>query len=416
MGTAGANPVNTATEPLNEVYDCIYNMYYALLDGETHLKNYLAMTYWTEDRFGNKSLNTDMLNMYFSVCINNGMDMSGEVVGMAKYIRAMSIHNNNNFIEFIKNNIYDEKVMEGLRKNFADVLLLGSHGADEISVLNGNKIVLVGEGNDTVYGNNGNDEIYGESGNDKLYGGSGNDSIYGGSGDDYMEGDEGADTYYINLGDGNDEIYNYDYYGWSSDKIVYGAGINPEDIKVTRAGNDLLLSNVSSGDSVRLKNAYSDWGNHSWIGSIEFADGTSWNSDEIRKFAEMENTTIGGISDTVYHIEMSENKSVYDMGGEDTINLGANMLDVVFEKKGNDLFINDGADGSITVKDWYFGDAHKIENISTADGYSITDSQVQLLIDSMAGFTTEEGMSDDITFNSDTTQKSEMLAQFWTKK
>ena len=173
---------------------------------------------------------------------------------------------------------------------------------------------------------------------------------------------------------------------------------------------------MSSGDSVRLKNAYSDWGNHSWIGSIEFADGTSWNSDEIRKFAEMENTTIGGISDTVYHIEMSENKSVYDMGGEDTINLGANMLDVVFEKKGNDLFINDGADGSITVKDWYFGDAHKIENISTADGYSITDSQVQLLIDSMAGFTTEEGMSDDITFNSDTTQKSEMLAQFWTKK
>ena len=130
----------------------------------------------------------------------------------------------------------------------------------------------------------------------------------------------------------------------------------------------------------------------------------------------MENTIIGGVSDTEYNIDMTENKSIFDMGGSDTVNLGVNMLETIFEQSGNDLVISDGKDGNLVIKEWYSSDDNKIETINTADGYSITNAQLQLMIDSMASFGTDDAMSQDIAANSQTMQKSELMSQFWTKK
>lgn len=99
-----------------------------------------------------------------------------------------------------------------------------------------------------------------------------------------LSGGEGADTYVFNVGDGKDKINNYDRGSWKSDKILFGEGVKPEDIKLTRKGYDMIITNrKSEGDEITLYNAfYSDYGYY-YIGSIEFADKTVWNFDFINE-------------------------------------------------------------------------------------------------------------------------------------
>ena len=264
VGVDGDNPNAAAADILVGIYDNICKQLYNKLLLQCDLRELILLT--------NVNISEGIKKFDYSRVVKK-LDniMKSDTINAVLLFKS--------YVEYIKSNselveyFYEDELINSIKEskyyNLYNEFLIDKkeyYGSEE---------------NDVIADNANNSRIFAGEGNDTIYGGLGNDSIYGGSGDDYMEGDEGADTYYINLGDGNDEIYNYDYYGWSSDKIVYGAGINPEDIKVTRAGNDLLLSNVSSGDSVRLKNAYSDWGNHSWIGSIDVKPQII--SGEIRK-------------------------------------------------------------------------------------------------------------------------------------
>ena len=196
----------------------------------------------------------------------------------------------------------------------------------------------------------------------------------------FCEGD-GVDTYIFNLGDGQDTIQNYDPGNWYQDRLVFGEGIAPEDIRLLRSGDDLVLTNINrDSDSITVKNAFLN--DSYFIGKIEFSDGTVWNYSDTKKIVNMgfANLITGGISDTGYDYDFSNQQGIYDMGGNDVIRLGADMLEIAFEQSGNNLVISDGTDeGRLTIADWYVSDNHKIETIYSNDGYSITDRQVQLL-------------------------------------
>ncbi|WP_294489890.1 calcium-binding protein, partial [uncultured Ruminococcus sp.] len=103
-----------------------------------------------------------------------------------------------------------------------------------------------GTRNTTLIGSNGDDEIYGYGGDDKLDGGKGDDILYGGYGND---------TYIFKKGYGNDVI-NEDNKGSGADKVVFGSGITAKDIKVSRDGDDLVLSIKGTNDSLRIVNQY----------------------------------------------------------------------------------------------------------------------------------------------------------------
>ncbi|MDE7432867.1 MAG: hypothetical protein K2N34_13255, partial [Lachnospiraceae bacterium] len=224
--------------------------------------------------------------------------------------------------------------------------------------------------------------------------------------------------------DGQDTIDNYDYFGWRNDKIVFGEGIKPEDIRAERIGNDLVLQNRNrAGDVVTIKNAYQS--NAYFIEQVTFTDGTVWNCDEIKKIADFtaSDTVTGGVSDTAYAYDFTKSEGIYDMGGNDVIKLGAAMLDILFEKSGNDLVISDGSDmpgtedaGKLTIRDWYASDSHKIENLYSSDGYSITDSQVQLLIDCMASFGGEGQVSSGENITMYPEERTQSMMQFWRKE
>lgn len=65
--------------------------------------------------------------------------------------------------------------------------------------------------------------------------------------------------------------------------------------------------------------------------------------------------------------------------------VGADQL--WFEQSGNDLKVSViGSYDSILVENWYMGDRYHVEQFKTSDGMTLLDSQVQNLVQAMAGF------------------------------
>ena len=141
------------------------------------------------------------------------------------------------------------ELIEG--SNFNDTLT-GSAGAD---VLSG------GAGNDTIFGGAGNDHLLGGAGNDTLDAQSGDDYLDGGSGDDILIGGTGNDTYYVERGQGNDRIRNFDATGADFDHLTFDMSVLYDDIWFDRVGDDLrlsLLGTAGKEGSVTVENWFAD--------------------------------------------------------------------------------------------------------------------------------------------------------------
>ena len=139
------------------------------------------------------------------------------------------------------------------------------------------------------------------------------------------------------MGDGNDTINNYDSSTWSKDKIKYGEGIKPEDIELQRNGNDLILKNIVTGDSVTLQKYYYDSYGRYAIGSIEFMDGTVWNNTYINEVTRHYVGTEGNdtISGQGWGYNYNESETFHMGSGNDTV-YGGNGNDIIYGEEGND--------------------------------------------------------------------------------
>jgi Ca2+-binding RTX toxin-like protein len=203
-------------------------------------------------------------------------------------------------------------------RSFADLLaqgttLSGTNGADSLS---GSSL------NDALYGADGNDTLQGSSGNDTLTGGTGNDSLEGGNDDD---------TYVFNRGDGVDLIVE----SGGNDTLLFGAGIAPADVKVSRAANmnDLQLDVLGTGDSITIR---------SWVAAqfavvelVKFADGTVWNADQLA-------------ASYAYFAGTPGDDSLHGSSGSDTLNGGAGD-DLLSGGTGNDVYLYALSDGFDTI-------------------------------------------------------------------
>ncbi|EIF50430.1 calcium-binding protein, partial [Sulfurovum sp. AR] len=162
-----------------------------------------------------------------------------------------------------------------------DVSVNALGGDDRIVTGDGNDVIDGGEGNDIINSAAGDDTLSGGAGNDTIDAGTGNDTITGGAGDDTLRGGIGHDTYLFNRGDGLDEIL--DMAG--TDVLRFGVGITKDDLIVKQDKYDLIVSIKEVGknfnelsDSIII----SDWFKvNNNIETFEFADGTSWVSDNI---------------------------------------------------------------------------------------------------------------------------------------
>lgn len=199
---------------------------------------------------------------------------------------------------------------------------------------------------DFMYGLGGNDILFGGDGIDALYGNDGDDTLVGGDGYDLLVGGNGSDTL---LGDS----------GWD-----FLNGNSGADALVGGEGNDLLLGG-SGNDRI--------WGDQ---------------DNDILS---------GGTDNDTYHFSLGDGQdTLYDESGTDTITFAADVTkeEVVFLKTGTTMKIGYGIDDQITMNSYGNSETgNRIETITLADGSTMTDADINQLIQEMSAYAITEGIS-----------------------
>ena len=190
-----------------------------------------------------------------------------------------------------------------------------------------------------------------------MIGGGGRDGLFGGAGNDYLMGEEGND--HLSGGKGDDFIHG----GKGNDVISGGRG---ENTLLGASGND----SISGGDD----------------------------KDVIMGGTGNDTLTGRAGNDTYNFLAGHGSDIIDDSSGEDTLNLGYELKDLVFNKSGNDLRVlmlgqNDHSNlGSVTdqviIKDFYNG--HGIEHIN-AGGRELATGDIGKLVQATATFLAQNG-------------------------
>ncbi len=207
----------------------------------------------------------------------------------------------------------------------------------------GNNSLDGGSGNDTVNGGDGNDSLFGGSGNDTLLGGLGNDSLNAGSGNDVLNGGDGTDS--LDGGSGDDQLLG----GAGNDALTGGSGA---DQYTGGTGNDQL---------------------------------TGGSGNDLYNFAR------GDGQDTICDTDSFSGNQDRALFG-----LTINPLDLVISRQANDLRLTiHGSSDQITVQNWYLGTNNQIETIQAGNGQTLRSTQVDQLIQAMAGFSAQTNLTWD---------------------
>ncbi len=185
--------------------------------------------------------------------------------------------------------------------NASDNIILGNHFDNALTVMAGNSSLDGGAGNDSLTAHaNANNSLKGGAGNDVLglteatyryrirrrrYGtryhsAEHSNTFEGGTGDDVINGLRGADTYKYNLGDGHDTITDLG----GADKLVFGVGVEADDLWFERATNDLEITLFNSGDSITVKDWYSS--NSNKIETIKLNSGEALMNNQLDQLVQ----------------------------------------------------------------------------------------------------------------------------------
>ena len=238
---------------------------------------------------------------------------------------------------------------------------------------------LVGENLNTSLnvglGNTGG-KLYGGASNDVLAGGAGDDTLAGHKGTDILQGGAGNDVYLFATGDGGDTITET---GGSADVLRFAAGIQPQDIKLSRVVEwfnpgspdclrlDLLDASGSlTGEYVYLKSYFDSADDSSRVDRIEFSGGTVWTYADIQ--AQMLAPTSGddrldGFAGADVIDGFAGNDNIAGKAGDDVLQGGAGA-DSLSGAIGNDTLWG-GAGNDLL----YGGQGNDIYQFGRGDGY-----------------------------------------------
>ena len=194
-------------------------------------------------------------------------------------------------------------------------------------------------------------------------------------------GSEGSD-YITGFDDQNDKIS-----GLAGDDTIYGFAGN--DVLTGGAGKDTLVG--GAGEDV-----------------LDGGEGNDY----------ME----GGVGNDVYTFGRNsgndvifENDSTPD--NKDKVVFGEEQLKLIFSRSGNDMRISLAeTDDTLTIRSWYEGSEHQVEEFKTSDGSIIKNNQIEQLVQAMAAFTEQNGMSWNQAINNRSEEVRNILDQYWTRQ
>lgn len=354
-----------------------------------------------------------------------------------------------------------------------DTTLYLGYGSDSASLSHGADTVYGRGGNDYIYSGANDDVIYGDRRSQYAYDviDAGDDYIVGDSGSDLLYGDGGNDTYVFSRGADSDIIVDESYVGdaisstWQSggyDTIQFTSEISPEDISFVRDGDNLKLF-IAPWDNITVQGFFARntidadqlyngverivfdsypetiWYQADILEKVRYINGTE-GDDEIVGFDgngdiltesgtfSLEGSDIikggignddlsGGDGDDVYLFEAGDgNDVINDTSGDDIVSLGQSYLDTIFSQVGDDLQITvAGSSDSITVSSWFTNSSSQIEMVEGLDGSLISNTQIELLIQAMATYSSNNNnisWTDALSTNSQDVQN--VLTQYWT--
>lgn len=164
--------------------------------------------------------------------------------------------------------------------------------------------------------------------------------------------------------------------------VDYLAGLNSDDKIYGESGDDTLIGGKGND---RLEGGY---GSDTYI--FNKGDG----QDIIKDYA-------------YYKSDSPNDKIVF---GE-----GITAEDIVISRNGNNLIIAYGEGDSVTVQNYYSSGAYEIECFETSDGYSMSNTQVDLMIQSMASFEADTGMSWTEAVEQGNETANSIISEIWVK-
>ena len=264
----------------------------------------------------------------------------------------------NDYFDYNKNSraftfIFNDKTItyENLKSDYT-FSVNGDNNDNIINGWQGKDLLYGGNGNDTLNGNGGDDTLYGDAGNDILNGGNGNDTLYGGTGNDTLNGADGDDI--INGDDGDDILY-----GDAGNDQLNGGYDN--DTLSGGNGNDIL--NGDGGDDI----LYGDAGNdvlNGGAGNDTITGGTGF--DILNGGTGNDILSGGDYEKDQYIFQQGHGQDVINDKGDDyaisywqqkrndLVFQGANSVNALFTRAGNDLIIRAyGTTDSVTLPDYF---------------------------------------------------------------
>ncbi|WP_271466428.1 putative Ig domain-containing protein [Paracidovorax valerianellae] len=219
-------------------------------------------------------------------------------------------------------------------------------------------------------GNALNNTLTGNSGANRLDGAAGADAMTGGAGNDVYVVDNAGDTVTEAANGGTDVV---------ESSITHTLAANVENLTLT--GSAVLNGTGNALNNRLLGNA----GANTLTGGAgaDYLDG-----------AAGADTLIGGIGNDTYWLgrgygfdTIQENDTT--SGNQDIAKFGGDISSrqLWFRKSGNHLEVSViGTSDKFTVSDWYSGAKNQVERFEAGDGKSLTNSQVQNLVQAMASF------------------------------
>ena len=457
----GLPNANSATL-LKSSYTKLFEVVYVSLISQAHLKDIVNSV--VDD---NDEISFEKAKQAIDAAITQDPVAGSGLLG--EFARAMKYYGLKSSKEFaVLRGYYAGKSAEyGRIIDFAgEQVLRGTSNGDSLSAGDLYTLIDGDAGNDILEGNAGNDTLVGGTGNDYLEGGEGDDTyIFNkGDGSDTVVDTSGIDTIQFGEGISPDDIVA---------KVVQDSNYVNLELSI-KGTDDKITVRQHFGCNY---NSYQETPDYQ-IEKVVFADGTTWDSKTIHDKAHNMSGTedndtlyvndkaattfrglggndsiVGGIAndllygddgnDTMYGYEGNDtlvggtgndyleggegddtyifNKGdgedrIFDANGlADEVRLGHESIDVVFERVNSSLRVRmPGSLDAITIDSWYNGDAYKIETFKSTDGNVITHTQIESLIQAMASFQNDTGMTWEQALSEQPSQVRSIVQEYWT--
>lgn len=196
--------------------------------------------------------------------------------------------------------------------------------------------------------------------------------------------------------------------GAGNDTYVVGTGDTVTE--AASAGTDTVQSTVTWTLGANLENL-------TLVGSSAI-NGTGNGSDNTLAGNTAGNTLTGlGGNDTYLYSRGSGQDTVIDNAGTaDKLLLGTtiNPLDLVLSRQANDLRLAiHGSTDQVTIQNWYGGATNQTETIQAGNGQALLNTQVEQLIQAMATFSQQTGLTWDQAIDQRPQDVQTVLAANW---